>query len=69
MGLQVAKAVLETGGDVICIDRAKEPLKLEWRESRSLPQTSMTSTNHQTQRMHRVLQRRAMLKFPILPAT
>lgn len=30
MGLEVAKSVLETGGDVICVDRAPTILTQEW---------------------------------------
>lgn len=32
MGLEVARSILETGGDVICVDLAKEPLAEEWCE-------------------------------------
>ena len=30
MGLEVARSVLETGGDVICMDRQTEPLLSNW---------------------------------------
>lgn len=31
VGLEVAKSVLETGGDVICLDRAEQPLADGWQ--------------------------------------
>jgi len=31
VGLEVARSVLETGGDVICLDRAEQPLPNEWQ--------------------------------------
>lgn len=30
MGLEIARSVLETGGDVICVDQAQEPLQDGW---------------------------------------
>lgn len=30
MGLEIARSVLETGGDVICVDHADEPLQDGW---------------------------------------
>lgn len=48
MGLQVAKAILETGGDVICIDRAKEPLKFEWQESQVQAKSSGSQISYHT---------------------
>lgn len=35
MGLEVARSVLESGGDVICIDRQESPLEEPWSK---LPQ-------------------------------
>jgi NAD(P)-dependent dehydrogenase (short-subunit alcohol dehydrogenase family) len=32
MGLEVARAVLELGGDAICVDRAEKPLPELWCE-------------------------------------
>lgn len=32
MGLEIARSVLETGGDVICADHAEEPLQAGWCE-------------------------------------
>lgn len=30
MGLEIAGSVLESGGDVICVDRADSPLQEPW---------------------------------------
>lgn len=30
MGLEAARTILETGGDVICLDRQDEPLAEPW---------------------------------------
>lgn len=32
MGLEIARSVLESGGDVICFDRQASPLEEPWGE-------------------------------------
>lgn len=46
VGLQVAKSILETGGDVICLDRAIEPIRDEWQKALSTAQSTNSEISY-----------------------
>jgi FlaA1/EpsC-like NDP-sugar epimerase len=42
IGLEVASSILESGGDVVCVDRAESPLEEPWTKVQQLAEQHKT---------------------------